>query len=295
MSAEAEAGAGAGAEAEAEAEAEVATVPPELASSERQDTNLTNSIGGRDHLGDKGGYGARKRGKTGGRRLSHTLSWVLRHSAPSIGIKISPDGYVRLDDLLSSEHPRLSSKSWTEENVRRVVAENDKQRFRLERRTVGEIDDVLCIRANQGHSIPSIVCEDLLDPITPENLKKIETIVHGTYWDPWQTSIKHVGLSRMKRNHIHFATGLPRDGKRVISGMRSTCQIYVFVDGKKCATDGVAFFQSDNGVILTPGATPDGILPMEYIYQVVEAKTGKILFEREKEKAKPDKGRKALD
>ena len=33
----------------------------------------------------------------------------------------------------------------------------------------------------------------------------------------------------MSRNHIHFATGLPQDGN-VISGMRSNCEIVIYID-----------------------------------------------------------------
>jgi 2'-phosphotransferase len=32
--------------------------------------------------------------------------------------------------------------------------------------------------------------------------------IHGTYWKAWQL-IKAGGLSKMKRNHIHFAMGMP--------------------------------------------------------------------------------------
>ena len=33
-------------------------------------------------------------------RISKTLSWLLRHSAPSEGLKIRKDGYVKVDDLV---------------------------------------------------------------------------------------------------------------------------------------------------------------------------------------------------
>lgn len=56
-------------------------------------------------------------------------------------------------------------------------------------------------------------------------------MVHGTYFRHWN-SIKVHGLSRMTRRHIHFAPGLPGE-EGVISGIRASCQIYIFVDLKK--------------------------------------------------------------
>ncbi len=41
-------------------------------------------------------------------------------------------------------------KQWSEEDVRRVVAANDKQRFALRQASDGQLQ----IRANQGHTIP---------------------------------------------------------------------------------------------------------------------------------------------
>lgn len=237
-------------------------------------TAMSSTKGG----GRKGG-GGRGRHGSGDKALSHALSWALRHSAPSIGLKMSSDGYVVLEDILTSSHPRFAQHSWTEADVRRVVAESEKQRFRLQHRTVNGRDDVLCIRANQGHSIPNIVCSELLTPISADELRRMDTIVHGTYREAREKHIRTEGLSKMKRNHIHFASGLPDGEKPVISGMRTTCQIHIYVDGAKCAEDSVPFFRSDNGVILTAGVS-DGILPLKYVSKVVDATSGEILLDQ---------------
>jgi 2'-phosphotransferase len=47
--------------------------------------------------------------------------------------------------------------------------------------------------------------------------EEIPVVIHGTYFEPWAT-IKNDGLSRMSRNHIHFASGIFGDNA-VISGM----------------------------------------------------------------------------
>ena len=82
---------------------------------------------------------------------------------------------------------------------------------------------VLQIRANQGHTIKEVDPElrKLQEPFD------IETVVHGTYEKNWEF-IQKKGLSRMKRNHIHFAKGLP-DQQGVISGMRQDCNMLIYV------------------------------------------------------------------
>jgi len=65
--------------------------------------------------------------------------------------------------------------------------------------------------------------------ITLDNLP--DQVIHGTYYRFWN-AIKSNGLSRMRRNHIHFATGLPGDSQ-VISGMRQSAQVLIYIDVRK--------------------------------------------------------------
>jgi len=240
--------------------------------------------------------------------LSKSLSYVLRHAAPSLGLETSSDGYVPVDDVLSLNHPKFRDKQsglqrYTVGDVIRVVEDNDKQRFRLEYKTVSDNDDdyddtlqsissertvikkrVLCIRANQGHSFNSgLQSNQLFTSLTSEDLSNDELIiVHGTTRRAWEDYIRVEGLRRMKRNHIHFATGLPNGQEStVISGMRSSSEIYIFVNGKKCADDAIPFYRSDNGVILTAGVDEDGLLPLTYFDRVVHASSGKVLWKND--------------
>jgi len=45
-------------------------------------------------------------------------------------------------------------------------------------------------------------------------------------------SIGAQGLSKMNRNHIHMAVGLPGENG-VISGMRNKCNLYIHIDTAK--------------------------------------------------------------
>ncbi|XP_786744.1 tRNA 2'-phosphotransferase 1 [Strongylocentrotus purpuratus] len=200
-------------------------------------------------------------------RLSKLLSLVLRHRAQQLGFNIYPGGYVLVKDLLAHK----MFKRFTEADIRRVVASNDKQRFSFK---TNEETGELMICANQGHSFD--VPEPELEPIT--DASRFRTVVHGTYFRHWD-QIRRQGLKRMNRTHIHFAQGVPgADG--VISGMRRSCQVMIFIDLPAALRGGVKFFLSKNGVVLSPG-DKDGILRTRYFSSVMEARSRHpIAFEK---------------
>jgi 2'-phosphotransferase len=61
--------------------------------------------------------------------------------------------------------------------------------------------------------------------------------------------------------------------------MRSTSQIHIYVDVMKCALDGMKFYHSDNGVILTAGTNDEGLLPVKYFKNLVLASSGKVFYD----------------
>merc|ERR1711862_840156 len=83
---------------------------------------------------------------------------------------------------------------------------------------------------------------------------EVTKVIHGTNFKAWN-EIQKTGLSRMKRNYIHFAAGEP-GSEGVISGMRACAQVYIYIDLHKAMEDGIKFFRSANNVILSPG---DGV------------------------------------
>ncbi|XP_078145221.1 tRNA 2'-phosphotransferase 1 isoform X2 [Centroberyx gerrardi] len=178
------------------------------------------------------------------------MSYALRHGANQMALQMSADGFLFVEDLLA--HPQF--RSYSLEDVERVVATNDKRRFKL--RPHPE-DGRLQIRANQGHSVQVTDLE--LKPVLAGSPGCPGEAVHGSYLRSW-SSIQQQGLSRMKRTHIHLAAGLPgEDG--VISGMRRDCDLAIFIDVPKALADGIEFFWSENGVLLTPGDAEGKLLP----------------------------------
>eukprot|EP00800_Vazella_pourtalesii_P004124 TRINITY_DN1437_c1_g1_i1.p1 TRINITY_DN1437_c1_g1~~TRINITY_DN1437_c1_g1_i1.p1 ORF type:complete len:188 (+),score=40.65 TRINITY_DN1437_c1_g1_i1:41-565(+) len=150
-------------------------------------------------------------------KLSKLLSSILRHNFEKEGLKAQPGGYIYVEDLLAL--PKF--KKYTFSKIEKVVTSNEKQRFSLMTET--DSGRVL-IRANQGHSIKGLD----LDLVEVTSACNYPLVIHGTY-RRCIDAILAQGLSKMGRNHIHFATGMPGDDD-VISGMRASCQVVIRID-----------------------------------------------------------------
>jgi 2'-phosphotransferase len=55
-------------------------------------------------------------------------------------------------------------------------------------------------------------------------------------------------LNKMSRTHIHFASE-----PNAISGFRASSSVLIHIDTVSAMSDGIKFFMSDNGVILSEG------------------------------------------
>ncbi|CAK4082927.1 unnamed protein product [Aphanomyces euteiches] len=200
-------------------------------------------------------------------RRSKTMTWVLRHGAVELKLPISPDGYIPLSSLLAL--PQL--RGTTVDDVQRIVTNCKKQRFALDSSDPDPSN--WRIRANQGHTIKQVQDEELLVPVTLEEASDL-VCIHGTYFRHWE-SIYHNGLCRMARNHIHFAAGESTD---VISGMRTSAQLKIYVNMGQAIADGIPFYKSANNVLLCPGIGEKGILPSTYFLKVVRTKDGQQII-----------------
>jgi 2'-phosphotransferase len=228
--------------------------------------------------GGRGGRrgGGRGRGGDGSDRidaLGRLLTRILRHMASELNLEMRTDGYVRVRDLLKlnlQTFAKIPLKSHTVDEIKEAVRRDNKQRFGLL-----EEDGELLIRANQGHTVTTVTSESLLKPILSAD--EVSVCVHGTYRKNLD-SILHQGLKRMARLHVHFSSGLPTDGG-VISGMRQSVNILIYLDVSMALQDGMKLYISDNKVILTEGF--DGVVPVKY-FEKIETWPGRapIPFEK---------------
>jgi len=207
-------------------------------------------------------------------QVSKALTQVLRHKAANIGLHIRPDGYIVLDEVLSCS--MMKKYKPTLEEIQAIVKTSDKQRF-----TLTEDSGSLLIRANQGHSMQEVQDELLLERLQPASegggaSMLPAQVVHGTYLRHWP-SIQKRGLlaggtkGERFRKHVHFATGLPHDG-HVISGMRESCELAIYLDVERALDRGLPLYRSANEVILSPGF--DGAVPAELFLRAIRLKDG---------------------
>lgn len=188
-------------------------------------------------------------------RESKYLSYLLRHGAKDKNIRMSTDGFVEVDEILRI--PQSVQYKLNSEIIRGIVENNDKKRFEL--RT---LNGKVYIRACQGHSIKDLDESRMMHTITSAD--ECPLAVHGTF-KRFLPAIESEGLKVMARNHIHMTTGYPGDAD-VISGMRNSCEVFIEIDVKKAMDDGIIFFRSANGVVLTSGR--DGVLDRKYFKNV---------------------------
>ncbi|KAG5503420.1 hypothetical protein JKF63_05559 [Porcisia hertigi] len=201
--------------------------------------------------------------------VSKFVSALLRHKAVQWRVPITSNGYALLDDVLRQLQMRKKLHVPVAD-VARMVRDSDKQRFKL---VYGLADGRLYIAATQGHSIDGV--EPHLRALT--SVEEVPVAVHGTYWKAWEL-IRQCGyLSTMNRQHIHFSKGLVNDAQ-VISGMRQNVQLFIYLDVVAALADGVALYESSNGVILTPGVGDTRQLPLRYVTKVVDRSSGRIVY-----------------
>ena len=157
------------------------------------------------------------------KQLSHRLSYLLRHAPGEAGLTLEPGGWVALKPLLA--HLKVNRQQ-----VERVVASSDKQRFSLR----GDQ-----IRANQGHSVP--VDLELVPTAPPE------VLYHGTVANVL-AAICREGLRPMRRHHVHLSPNA-ETAQRV--GERRGPPVILTVRSGQMQQAGHTFYRSENGVWLT--------------------------------------------
>lgn len=165
---------------------------------------------------------------------SKKLSWLLRHGAPSEGIRMDAAGWVAVDDVL--KRLRLSRGE-----LLNVVRENNKSRL--------EIVDGR-IRACQGHSREGM-------PVTLDALEASWTpyegsasVWHGTHTGA-AAGIGREGILPGERTHVHLAAELESK-----VGKRANVDMMIEVSPDKLRSEGLGVFTSSNGVILCRRVPP---------------------------------------
>ena len=169
-------------------------------------------------------------------RLSKYLARILRHAPESAGLTLDREGWAEMKSVvLAARRARVATDA---DDLRRVVASNDKQRFALSA-------DGERIRAVQGHSTHSV--SRSFEAITPPNL-----LWHGTA-ERNVPAILANGLRPGKRHHVHLS---PDRDTALKVGVRHGPPVLLEVAAGAMASAGLVFHRAENGVWLTSEVPP---------------------------------------
>lgn len=167
--------------------------------------------------------------------ISKRLSYILRHCPDSVGLTLSPGGWVGVADLLTAM--TNNGKPVTQTTLDQIVTDNDKQRFEFSA-------DGTQIRARQGHSAEV----DLqYEAATPPDM-----LFHGTA-TRFLESIFAQGLIKGNRHHVHLSTN---HETMIQVGSRHGQPIVLEVNARQMVADGHTFFVTGNAVWLTDHVPP---------------------------------------
>lgn len=172
--------------------------------------------------------------------LSKFLSFVLRHKPDSIGLRLDPQGWVGIDELI--EKGNAAGILFSRDHLRRVVESSDKKRFSISA-------DGLRIRAAQGHSV---AVELGLPPREPPL-----TLYHGTA-TRFVEAILSEGLKPQSRQQVHLSID-PATAQRV--GQRHGKPFIFRIDALRMHRQGFNFHLADNGVWLVDQVPPEFLAP----------------------------------
>ncbi|RJQ69191.1 RNA 2'-phosphotransferase [Pseudonocardiaceae bacterium YIM PH 21723] len=168
-------------------------------------------------------------------QISKRLARHLRHAPGEIGLTLSSDGWVPVQDLLAALARHGQAVTLAE--LHEVVQRNDKQRFAFD-------DEGLRIRASQGHSITVELDLPVLEPPA--------VLYHGTVGAVLE-AIRREGLKPMRRHDVHLSADVAT-ATRV--GSRRGTPVILEVDAAGMHAAGYQFMRSANGVWLTATVPP---------------------------------------
>ena len=126
----------------------------------------------------------------------------------------------------------VANHGFTREELRKIVATNNKQRYEFS-------EDTTHIRARQGHSIQVDV--DLEEAVPPD------VLCHGTamgFADP----IMKQGILKGKRLYVHLSATVEMAMK---VGARHGEPVVLTINARRMSEDGIRFLLSHNGIWLT--------------------------------------------
>ena len=193
-------------------------------------------------------------------KLSKMMTAALRHKPGDFQIELQPDGFVRLETLAqSAQFSRLGA---TSRMLAAVVRSISKKRFIFTMRR-GDIH----VAATHGHSEGVLITQDTLVEISPSRAP--EFAYHATKFSRWHDILSQ-GLLKMGRTHVHLAVKPTQQ-----EGLRGGQDLLIVVRCQELVKSGIRLYRTATKVLLTPGVTTGGLLPLHFIHEVATSRLGR--------------------
>ena len=124
--------------------------------------------------------------------------------------------------------------------------------------------------ATHGHSEGVLITKDTLVEISPSRAP--EFAYHATKFSHWR-GILSQGLLKMGRTHVHLAVQPTQQ-----EGLRGGQDLLIVVRCQDLVKSGIRLYRTATNVLLTPGVTTGGLLPLHFIHEVRNIQTGEIHY-----------------
>lgn len=157
-------------------------------------------------------------------KLDKFLCYALRHSPDEFNLEMDNDGWVKIDNLLTS----LKSTKYkvTKDDLKKTIENSDKRRLEMNDHS---------IRALYGHSVL----------VNKENVVPPEILYHGTTPNSAELILKD-GLHPMLRQYVHHADNI--ETALNVGGRRCAKPVALTVYAKEAYESGIKFYLGNEDV-----------------------------------------------
>ena len=177
-------------------------------------------------------------------KLSKTMSYLLRHHPDEAGLVLDEEGMVPIEALVKAINKRRGFGWVTEEKVRHVVKQSDKQRFRIEGARIG---------ARYGHNRKIRTVK----PGTP--IEPPEILYHGTPRRAVPSILKQ-GLLSQGRQFVHLSA--TPDTAQKVGTRRDKQPAMLLIKARDAHKAGINFYAPTSETYLAEHIPPKYITVM---------------------------------
>ncbi|WP_455258572.1 RNA 2'-phosphotransferase [Peptoniphilus asaccharolyticus] len=171
--------------------------------------------------------------------LSKEVSYALRHAPWEYELELDSEGWVSVEQLISSFRNNEEWQGLTEEGLVNMISLSEKKRHEIKN---GKI------RAFYGHSVPMKISKEI--GIPPKYL------YHGTSIT-FLPEIKSNGLKPMSRQYVHLSEDI--DTARLVGKRKKGDTVILVIDTELARSKCVKFYVGNDKVWLSDYIPPEFI------------------------------------